>query len=88
VYIPGPSDLRAELGRLQGEGAETEPARPDESETLSRRHSGPLREFGLGAQVLRELGLERIRILTNNPKKIVGLRGFGLEVVETLPLGG
>jgi 3,4-dihydroxy 2-butanone 4-phosphate synthase / GTP cyclohydrolase II len=41
----------------------------------------------LGAQILRELGLRKIRLLSNNPRKIVGLRGYGLEVVETLPLG-
>ena len=46
----------------------------------------PLREFGLGAQILADLGLHKIRILTNNPRKIVGLDGFGLEVLESVPL--
>jgi 3,4-dihydroxy 2-butanone 4-phosphate synthase/GTP cyclohydrolase II len=46
----------------------------------------PLREFGLGAQVLVDLGLHEIRLLTNNPRKIAGIHGFGLEVVERLPL--
>ncbi|HEY6460348.1 MAG TPA: hypothetical protein VIY73_09360, partial [Polyangiaceae bacterium] len=46
----------------------------------------PLREFGLGAQVLVDLGLHRIRLLTNNPRKIAGLHGFGLDVVERVPL--
>jgi 3,4-dihydroxy 2-butanone 4-phosphate synthase/GTP cyclohydrolase II len=86
VYIPAPTDLRGELARVAAEDAAPPSNRGGDAEE-TRRHSGPLREFGLGAQVLRELGLERIRILTNNPKKIVGLRGFGLEVVETLPLG-
>ncbi len=45
-----------------------------------------LREFGMGAQVLRDLGLHRISLLTNNPRKIVGLDGFELEVVERVPL--
>ncbi len=45
-----------------------------------------LREFGLGAQILRELGVGRLRLLTNNPRKIVGLEAFGLEVVERVPL--
>ena len=45
-----------------------------------------LRDFGLGAQVLRELGVSRMRLLTNNPKKIAGLEGHGLHVVESLPL--
>ena len=45
-----------------------------------------LREYGLGAQILVDLGLRRIRLLTNNPKKVVGLEGFGLEIVEQLPI--
>jgi 3,4-dihydroxy 2-butanone 4-phosphate synthase/GTP cyclohydrolase II len=45
-----------------------------------------LREYGLGAQILVDLGLRRIRLLTNNPKKVVGLEGFGLEIVERLPI--
>jgi 3,4-dihydroxy 2-butanone 4-phosphate synthase/GTP cyclohydrolase II len=45
-----------------------------------------LRDFGLGAQVLRELGVQSIRLLTNNPKKIAGLTGHGLKLVESIPL--
>ena len=45
-----------------------------------------LREFGVGAQILKDLGLRRLRLLTNNPKKIVGLESYSLEVVEQVPL--
>ena len=48
----------------------------------------PLREFGLGAQVLADLGLHKIKLLTNNPRKIAGLSGFGLEVTGSEPLRG
>ncbi len=45
-----------------------------------------LRDYGIGAQVLADLGLHKIRLLTNNPKKVIGLEGYGLEVVEALPI--
>jgi 3,4-dihydroxy 2-butanone 4-phosphate synthase/GTP cyclohydrolase II len=45
-----------------------------------------LRRYGLGAQILYDLGVRRLRLLTNNPRKIVGLSAFGLEVVERVPL--
>jgi len=45
-----------------------------------------LRHYGLGAQILVDLGVKKIRLLTNNPRKIVGLEGFGLSVIERIPL--
>ncbi len=48
---------------------------------------GPdLREYGIGAQILRDLGLSTIRLMTNNPRKVVGLDAYGLELVERVPL--
>ena len=48
---------------------------------------GPdLRDYGIGAQVLVDLGLKDLRLLTNNPRKIVGLEGYGLRVVERVPI--
>jgi len=46
----------------------------------------PLRDFGLGAQVLADLGVRKIRLLSNNPKKIAGIAGYGIEVVARVPI--
>lgn len=45
-----------------------------------------LREYGIGAQILHDLGVRKIRLLTNNPKKVVGLEGYGLEIIEQIPI--
>lgn len=45
-----------------------------------------LRDFGIGAQILRDVGLTTLRVMTNNPRKLVGLEGYGLEIVERVPL--
>jgi len=76
VYIAPRGDVRRELEAWL---AVKEAPPPRSNET-------PLREFGLGAQVLADLGLREIRLLTNNPRKIAGINGFGLEVVERVPL--
>lgn len=45
-----------------------------------------LRDYGIGAQILVDLGVRKMRLLTNNPRKVIGLEGYGLEIVETVPL--
>ena len=45
-----------------------------------------LRDYGTGAQILKDLGLKKIKLLTNNPKKLIGLKGYNLEIVERIPL--
>jgi len=65
---------------LQDEGMDTVEA----NEALG--HPPDKRDYGVGSQILYDLGVRKIRLLTNNPKKIYGLEGFGLEVVERIPI--
>jgi 3,4-dihydroxy 2-butanone 4-phosphate synthase/GTP cyclohydrolase II len=75
VFIPGEIDLVADLGQRLGMPVAA-PKHMDTGEVL--------REYGLGAQVLRALGLRRIRLLTNKPRRIAAVDGYGLEVVEQI----
>lgn len=66
--------------KLQEQGLDTIEA----NEKLG--YGADLRDYGMGAQILADLGLKKIKLITNNPKKIIGLEGYGLEVVDQIPI--
>ncbi len=65
---------------LQDQGLDTVEA----NEALG--FEGDIRDYGIGAQILADIGVRNIRLLTNNPRKVIGLEGYGLQVVETVPI--
>lgn len=77
VYLPPQEPLGVELESDEKSDA-----------TATMVPARTLREYGLGAQVLRELGVRRLRLLTNHPRRIAGLHGHGLDLVECVPIPG
>jgi 3,4-dihydroxy 2-butanone 4-phosphate synthase/GTP cyclohydrolase II len=92
LYLPSQRTLGEELSSWRGAGevprAADSVSSLSEIELQSRGQSRQiLRKFGLGAQMLADLGVRKLRLLSNSERKIAGLTGYGLEVVERVPLG-
>ena len=66
--------------KLQEEGRDTVEANTELGFDMDAR------DYGVGAQILRDLSIQKIRLMTNNPKKRAGLKGYGLEIVENIPI--
>jgi 3,4-dihydroxy 2-butanone 4-phosphate synthase/GTP cyclohydrolase II len=81
LHLGGRADPVVELQRIRGL---VEPRTGEEAPTPIA--GGSLRDLGTGAQILVDLGLRELRLMTNNPRKIVGLEGYGLHVAEKVPL--
>ena len=66
--------------KLQEEGYDTLEA------NIKLGFKGDQRDYGIGAQIIRDLGITRMRLMSNNPKKRTGLVGYGIEIIENVPL--
>lgn len=78
--------MRGEERVLMREFQQHKAALKEQELELGQPHTVDFRDYGIGAQILASLGLHRIRLLTNHPKKMVGLEGFELDVVEQIPI--
>jgi 3,4-dihydroxy 2-butanone 4-phosphate synthase/GTP cyclohydrolase II len=79
VYLRRES-MADEISSGAGDGEDTRPS------TASRGRLSDFRDYGIGAQILRDVGVRKIRLLTNYPRRLVSLPGYGLEIVECVPL--
>ncbi|MBN93203.1 MAG: 3,4-dihydroxy-2-butanone-4-phosphate synthase [Deltaproteobacteria bacterium] len=85
LYVVRPFDADDLLRQLGSVAADVDGELPVE-ETQADPYPAAFRDYGLGAQVLRELGMQRIRLLTNSDRRLVGVEGYGIEVVERVPV--
>jgi 3,4-dihydroxy 2-butanone 4-phosphate synthase/GTP cyclohydrolase II len=74
------ANLLSKIRRMEQKQSEDETAPPDPSLDMDHR------DYGIGCQILRDLGIRRLRLLTNNPRKRIGLAGYGLELTEQTPI--
>jgi 3,4-dihydroxy 2-butanone 4-phosphate synthase/GTP cyclohydrolase II len=80
------ADRRAELVQHLKAYAAVDPVVPPEQADVQEVH-GDIRDYGVGAQILHDLGLRKLRVLSNHPRKLAGLEGFDMEVVDFVPIG-
>jgi len=85
LYVVRPFDADEILRQLGSVASEVDGQLPLEK-TQADPYPSAFRDYGLGAQVLRELGIQRIRLLTNSGRRLVGVEGYGIEVVERVPV--
>jgi 3,4-dihydroxy 2-butanone 4-phosphate synthase / GTP cyclohydrolase II len=87
VYLDPQPRGRGVLAELAGDAAHHQPPASPLAADAAGSSPVTLRRHGIGAQILRDLGLTSIRVMTNNPKRMVGLEGFGLSVTSQIPIG-
>jgi 3,4-dihydroxy 2-butanone 4-phosphate synthase/GTP cyclohydrolase II len=87
LYVLRPFDGDDVFRQFTSVCADVEGSVPDE-EAISDPYPTAFRDYGLGAQVLRDIGVRRVRLITSNARRLVGVEGYGLEVVERVTLGG
>jgi len=83
---PGPAAAAGSLEAAPGTSPSGPSGAPISQLSAAPSGSDRLRDFGLGAQVLADLGCGKVRLLTNNPRRVVGASGYGLHIVECLPI--